>query len=284
MCGARIHLQLEVLIMWRKLGVICVSALFLAAGLASARDEQVVDSVNRGIKGGIEGKIKTVDVANNTLTIVTSAGKESTFTITEDTTLLGPRGGKVRRQLKDPRFHEGFPLTVVAQGKTASEVHLGFARDENAAKTPQVKIAKRDSQSTNKDDGADQPKPAKKVAPPAAQTESTDKSTDAPSSTIGKTRISKAAPEEDEDNEFPGKVRSFDSSRRILVVQLLNGKDRSFMLANDVTVLVKGTASKKGLKDSALKSGAHITVITDEGGHKVKELEIGSATKLKKAG
>jgi hypothetical protein len=46
---------------------------------------------------------------------------------------------------------------------------------------------------------------------------------------------------------------------------------------------VNGTASKKGLQDSALKSGAHITVITDEGGHKVKELEIGSA-KVKRQG
>jgi hypothetical protein len=161
-------------------------------------------------------------------------------------------------------------------------VHLGFARDEDDAKAGEVKTVKKDSQSTSKEDSADQPKPLKKT--PATQTDSTDKSANASSSSAGKTRISKAAPEEDEDNEVPGKIKSFDSNRRILVVQLLNGKDRSFFLASDVKVLVKGTASKHGLQDPALKSGAHVTVTTDEGGHKVKELEISSATKLRKAG
>jgi hypothetical protein len=104
--------------MWCKLGVICAGVIFLGAGLASAspRDDQAPGGRNQGIKGGIEGRIKKVDVANNALTIITPAGKESTFTITEDTTLLGPRGGKVRRHLKDPRFQEGFPVTIVAQG------------------------------------------------------------------------------------------------------------------------------------------------------------------------
>lgn len=190
------------------------------------------------------------------------------------------QSGPVSRSqaLKDPRFHEGFPVTIVAQGKTAEEVQLGFARDEDGAKD--VKAAYTRSSSTSKDDNADQPRAAKKATPPATQTQSADKSIGGTSNSTAKTRISKASPEVDEDNEFPGKVKSFDSNRRVLVVELLNGKSRSFMLSSDVTVLVKGTASKKGLKDSALKSGAHITVITDE----VKELEIGSATKAKKAG
>jgi hypothetical protein len=248
--------------MWRKFGVIIVGTLCLAVALASAgpRDDK---GENTGIKGGIDGKIKTVDVANKTLTIITAAGKQSTFEITEDTTLLGPRGGKVRRHLKDPRFHEGFPVTIVAKGNAATEVHLGYARDEGAS-GEHVKTAKKVAQNTSKFDD-----------------QSANKSTDVSSS---KTRISKAAPDDDEGNEFPGKVKSFDSNRRILVVELLNGSSRSFLLANDVKVVVKGAASQKGLHDSALKTGAHITVITDEGGHKVKELEIGSGAKLKKAG
>ena len=88
-----------------------------------------------------------------------------------------------------------------------------------------------------------------------------------------------AAEEEgdDEDDEIPGKVKSFDPARRILVVALLNGKNRSFLLANDVKVVVKGTPSKQGLKDSALKDGAVISVLVEAGGRRVKELHIAPA-------
>ncbi len=62
--------------------------------------------------------------------VVTSSGREHTFTVTDDTTLVGPRGGKVRGRLSDPRFHEGMELTVVAEGNTATEIHLGYSRKE----------------------------------------------------------------------------------------------------------------------------------------------------------
>ena len=75
----------------------------------------------------IEGKVKKVDHEKSTLTITTDDGKERTFEITDDTTMVGPRGGLVRRGLKDPRFHEGMGLTIVAKGTTATEVHLGFS-------------------------------------------------------------------------------------------------------------------------------------------------------------
>ena len=71
-----------------------------------------------------------------------------------------------------------------------------------------------------------------------------------------------------------GKVKSVDPARHMLVISLLNGQDRSFMIAKDVKLLVKGTMSQKGLEDPALKAGTPITVVTDPGGRKVKELKV----------
>jgi hypothetical protein len=42
--------------------------------------------------------------------------------------------------------------------------------------------------------------------------------------------------------EFPGKVKSADPGRRLLVITLLNGKDRSFLLSKDVKISVSGPA------------------------------------------
>src|SRR5947209_2882336 len=98
--------------MLRKYVAILMGAALCAAGSLARADDKNTNKSE--IKGGIEGKIKTVDVDNNTLTVTTSQGRERTFKVTDDTVLVGPRGGKVRRHLKDPRFHEGFPVTIVA--------------------------------------------------------------------------------------------------------------------------------------------------------------------------
>ena len=77
------------------LGVAVCSLAFLSA---------TADDKKTEIKGGIEGKVKKVDVDAMTLTITTEQGRDRTFTVNDDTTMVGPRGGKVRRRLKDPRF------------------------------------------------------------------------------------------------------------------------------------------------------------------------------------
>ena len=79
-----------------------VSALFLAAligtaGLFSAGAQETKKSDKPEIKGGIEGTVKKVDGDKKTLTIIVN-GKERTFTVTDDTTIVGPRGGLVRRR------------------------------------------------------------------------------------------------------------------------------------------------------------------------------------------
>src|SRR5262249_25099673 len=86
--------------MWRILGALVLGAGVCSTGImfAGADDQK--------IQGGIEGKIKSVDVEANTLTLTTTQGRERTFSITKETMMVGPRGGKVRRRLKDPRFQE----------------------------------------------------------------------------------------------------------------------------------------------------------------------------------
>jgi hypothetical protein len=231
----------------------------LCANLASAADDTKDKPV---IKGGIEGTVKSVDPENKKLTILTSQGRERTFNITDDTILMGPRGGKVRKHLHDPRFREGFDVTVVATGNTATEVHLGFSKRGDATKTAQP------ADTTKAGERSIGRRPVRTSTPPAA------------TGTTG-SDAGKQAEEEDE-QEFPGTIKSYDATRRILVIHLLNGKEKSFLLAKDVPVNVKGAVSTRGLADPALKAGAHVDVMTDDSGRKVKELKI--VTRLRKAG
>lgn len=199
-----------------------------------------------------------MDPEKNTLTITTSGGRERTFSITEDTTMLGPRGGKVRHRLKDHRFHEGMDLTVVADGRTAKEVHLGFSRREHSDSAIASKEERRQNPAAERGTGKGSSAAGK------------------PASTAGKNAAAQDN-EEDEDDEIPGRVKSYDATRRILVVSLLNGKSRSFLLSHDVKVTVRGTPSKQGLSDPALKADAHVTVLVESGGRRVRELHVGPA-------
>src|SRR5215472_16534473 len=120
-------------------------------GLLNADAQEAKKSEKPHIPGGIEGHVKKVDVEKETVTIVTTGGSERTFHVTEDTTMLGPRGGKVRRRLHDPRFHEGMELTVVADGNTAKELHLGFSRREHADSGDDTKAPAKSDISPSKD-------------------------------------------------------------------------------------------------------------------------------------
>jgi hypothetical protein len=245
--------------------------LVCSTAVLAAADDQKTE-----IKGGIEGKVKKVDADANTVTITTSQGRDRTFTIDDETTMLGPRGGKVRRRLKDPRFREGMALTVVAEGNRATEVHLGFRHGEGDEKATAADAAK-----ARKAGGQEEPERTSKKTPPLKDTEP---SPDVKTPARGK--ADRRAADEDDDQEVPGKIKKFDATRHILVITLLNGKDRSFLLSKEVKVLVKGAASKHGLEDPALKAGASVEVVTDEGGHKVTEVKVTPAAtpQRKKAG
>jgi hypothetical protein len=193
-------------------------------------------------KGGVEGKVVKVDAAKGTVTITSEKGGEQTFNVTAATQIIGPRGGIVHRRLHDPRFHEGLPITVVGNGTAATQLLLGV--DRKSAKSGDKSAATKSS--TDRSSGF--------------RGEDAAKSDDA-----------------DDDNDFPGKIKSVDADKNLLVVTLLTGKDRSFMVGGDAKLTVGRRVSQKGLSDPALKSGASVTVVTDEGGKKVKEVKVDAA-------
>jgi hypothetical protein len=260
--------------MARSVSALFLAALIGAAGLFSAEAQEPKKSDKPEIKGGIEGEVKKVDVDKETLTMTVN-GKERTFTITDDTTIVGPRGGLVRKRLKDRRFHEGLEVTVVADGQKAKEVHLGYDRKDTDEKESKPKPTAKGTTVPSGDKGKEK----------AADTAKKDTKTAAKTTTkTGTTK--KDEEEDDEDEEFPGKVKSVDPAKRLLVITLLNGKDRSDFLSKDVKILVKGSASKQGLQDPALRAGIPVMVITEAGGRKVKEVKVAPApaAKGKKAG
>jgi hypothetical protein len=67
----------------------------------------------------------------------------------------------------------------------------------------------------------------------------------------------------------------------LLVVSLLKGKSRSFLLFHDVKVLVRGTPSNQGLTDLASRADVPATVLVDAGGRRVRELHIGPAPRAR---
>ena len=247
-------------------------ALMAALGVAGQQFAPAQGDKKTEIRGGIEATIKSVDADKGTVTVTTAEGRERTFHVNDETTIVGPRGGVVRRRLSDPRFHSGLELTVVATGTTATELHLGYNRKESAEGTTAGKTATPPRTTPKPTEPTDD---AKTKAPPAA-------------SAKAKAAAKAAAKQDDEDQdeeEFPGKVKSADPARHMLVVTLLNGKDRSFLLAKDVEITVKGVKSKKGMEDPALKEGIPVIVVTEPGGRKVKEVQVAPApAKGRKAG
>ncbi len=250
--------------MMRRMMILLAGLTLGIVGLLSSAAQEPKKAEKPEIPGGIEGHIKSVDHEKQTLTIVGSTGRERTFSIKEDTMMVGPRGGKVRRRLNDRRFHEGLEITVVANGDTAKELHLGFNRRTNEETGAQAKkttgplrkrrIAEAEAERAKKEEAT-----------------STDK-VDSKSTT----KTTPAAEEEDEDDEIPGKVKSYITTGRtpVLVVSLLNGKNRSFFLSSEVKVLVKGKPSTLGLKDPAIKADAPLTVLVHPGSSRVAELHV----------
>jgi hypothetical protein len=212
----------------------------LAAHSAKAADEAAT-------KEGIEGKIVKADVEKNALTISTKSGQKQTFTVTNETTIVGPRGGIVHKRLEDPRFHPGLTVTVVAKDDVAQQIQLSI------------------------DHGSGVRRPSSRARTGFRGRFAT-----------GGGTAQAATQEAEEENEFPGTIKSVNADKNILVVTLLTGKNESFMVSKAAKVTIGGTASDKGLADTKLTPGTSVTVIT-EGGNKVKEVRATTKT-TKKAG
>ena len=78
--------------MLRAVSLLLAGSALCAIGLLSAHAQEPKKAARPVIPGGIEGHVKSVNQEKQTLAIVTSKGSERTFTIREDTTVLGPRG------------------------------------------------------------------------------------------------------------------------------------------------------------------------------------------------
>jgi hypothetical protein len=222
------------------------------------------------IPGGIEGKIVTVDVDKGAVTIALANGRERTFAITQETLIVGPRGGTVRRRLKDHRFHEGLSITVVAEGNTADELHLGYDRK---ARQGSGKVTSPSSGSSSSSRSNSETEETQGTGSSTSTTRTSRfRGNRQPAPAAGKD--SREEEGDDEDDDFVGKVKSVEPARHLLVITLLNGKNRAFLLSRDVKVMVNGRTSPDGLSDTAIKPGIPLTVVTETGSRKVKEVKV----------
>lgn len=244
---------------------------------------QTVQAKDSDIKDGIPGTVVKVDAAQGTVTIAEKAGRERTYTVNQETLIVGPRGGIVHQRLHDHRFHAGLPITVVASGTTAAELHLGYDRKARSGRTTTPRGTSTTTTETpaTTDSGTTTP-PGSSTPAPATTRTSRFRGVEARRAAAQEAKEE----EEDEDSEFPGKVKSVDPARHLLVITLTNGKDRSFMVSSEAKVLVNSRASRHGLSDPGLQPGASVTVITEQGGRKVKEVKLTPAARrlLRKAG
>jgi hypothetical protein len=227
----------------------------LSATGAEARDPE--------IKGGILGTLVKIDNTKGTMTIVDSDHRERTYTITEKTVIVGPRGALVKRRLMDHRFRAGLPVTVVANGDTTDQLFLGYDH-----RSSEVSSARASSPSNSGSSSPGAPLSPGRTSRFRGLRES---------GRSAETTAGRSEADEDEDNQFPGTIKSVDPARRMVVITLLNGKDHSFLLPSDVKLTVDSRPSRQGLHDSALKPGISLAVITEAGGRKVKEISVVAA-------
>jgi hypothetical protein len=113
--------------MMRAYRVLVLSIAVCAAGVLAVAAQDAKKPDKQAIPGGIEAKVKQVDVEAGKLT-VTLDGRDRTFTITDDTTIVGPRGGVVRRRLESAsiervRQHPPRPLPCLLHITTGTEAH-----------------------------------------------------------------------------------------------------------------------------------------------------------------
>src|SRR5438874_5066808 len=102
------------------LRAMCLGITVCAIGLftAEAQEKQA-----RGATNLILGKVKSVDPDKGTLTITTAEGKTRTFTVTEATKMVGPRGGQAtRRGAGHVRNHRGLACRIVESTRPAGEM------------------------------------------------------------------------------------------------------------------------------------------------------------------
>jgi hypothetical protein len=112
---------LEVTPMLRK-PVLVVLGLLLAAGLVAAQDKAKKD--DKDTSKIISGKVTKVDATKMTVSVTTDDGKKMDLTVTDDTKIVGPRGGVSKDRLKDDRLHVGAEIKIMMDGKKVTQIQL----------------------------------------------------------------------------------------------------------------------------------------------------------------
>jgi hypothetical protein len=80
----------------------------------------------------------------------------------------------------------------------------------------------------------------------------------------------------DWDNEKYGRVRHFDREARRLTVRMPSGRTRTFRVTRSTRVIgPRGTALRKGLRDSRLQRGARVMIVTRSDGRTAREIRLG---------
>jgi hypothetical protein len=101
----------------------------------------------------IVGKVVSVDENKSTVTIVVD-GKNQTFTVNDDTEIVGPRGGVSKERLKDDRFTKGYEITVTPSKdpKIAAKIKLDYRPSATKDKdTPTKDAPMKDKDTPTKD-------------------------------------------------------------------------------------------------------------------------------------
>lgn len=95
------------------------------------------------IKGGIHATVNKVDVAKKSFTATTEDGKVLLLAVTDETKIIGPRGGQSDDGIEDDRFVADAEVIIVLApgGKSAAEVHLPY-RKRTPREEPKDKNAK----------------------------------------------------------------------------------------------------------------------------------------------
>ncbi len=111
---------------------LCVGGLQAAD---KAKDAKAAKDSKTDAKG-IPVTVKSVDAAKGTMTVTTKSGKTMVLKVDKGTRVVGPRGGKSDKGLKDDRLAAGAMVSVVlgADDKTVKEIKLGFRKRGGGAK------------------------------------------------------------------------------------------------------------------------------------------------------
>src|SRR5205085_2889526 len=80
----------------------------------------------------------------------------------------------------------------------------------------------------------------------------------------------------DRDNEKYGRIRRFDREARRLTVRMPDSKTRTFRITRSTRVIgPRGTALRRGLRDSRLLRGARVMIVTRSDGRTAREIRLG---------